>query len=385
MQNQQYFLLTPSTHCTASPLQREHSQKAFQKQSYIYPDNQSEGNGIKVIKADKKKESAITIYPDSQNSIKYQNSSHDELNNIYENLKFLTQQCEQKSNELNVLNQRLQDFENKWNQLQQKNLDLEEELRKQKQISLQMENFSKELEKKLQVSITTTEIHCSIENLQIIIRQKENQIQELQQLLEIETEKVSMESDRLIKEFKVIFEEQKRLNQKLLQENIQLQKEIKKIAKKQKPKLLDEQQLRQIVSNYYLDNNEECLLKIPDNQYLKAIKILRETSYQLNTNNIQQNQMEQKQENEEEKTIKQLNLKELKDKQQQLITEIKNQMGKFIDQKEHQQDDISQFQYEVDELKKELEQVENVIQEIQQNQYITSHKYNVSFENTDFN
>ncbi|CAD8114112.1 unnamed protein product [Paramecium primaurelia] len=328
------------------------------------------------------------VYVDTHNPIQKQ-PTHS-MANIEENLKIITQKYQEISNQLKVENQERIDIENKFQQLQSQNKELKEELIKQKQICKQMENFSKELQQKLQNQVTIISSHSSIENQnqQNDVRQKEIEIIELKQQLDNEKQKSSNESDKLMKRFNIIFQEQKNLNQKLLQENIDLQKLLRqidnnqKISQKSKSNLLDESQLKTIVEQFYFDNNEECLLKIPNEQQLQAIKILKLISTSQNQN--QQNPIIKQK--EEDKTESKLNIKqELKEKQEQLIAEIKNQMGKFIEQKNVQQKDIMNFQNESEELKRQLNQIENLILEMEQSPKHNPHKNScVSFENNNF-
>ncbi|CAD8204101.1 unnamed protein product [Paramecium pentaurelia] len=394
MQTQPNQLNTPSTQFTLRTPEKNVITTPHQIQSDIYTNTPIDSRRMIIFPQQSNNYLLGTLIPyqdvyvDTHNPIQKQPTLS--MANIEENLKIITQKYQEISNQLKVENQERIDIENKFQQLQSQNKELKEELIKQKQICKQMENFSKELQQKLQNQVTMISSHSSIENQnqQNDVRQKEIEIIELKQQLDNEKLKSSNESDRLMTRFNIIFQEQKNLNQKLLQENIDLQKILRqidnnqKISQKSTSNLLDESQLKTLVEQFYFDNNEECLLNIPNEQQLQAIKILKLISTSQNQN--QQNPpIKQK---EEGKTESKLNIKqELKEKQEQLIAEIKNKMGKFIEQKNVQQKDIMKFQNESEELKRQLNQIENLIFEMEQSPKHNPNKNScVSFENNNF-
>ncbi|CAD8210586.1 unnamed protein product [Paramecium pentaurelia] len=387
MQKQICYFNTPSTQCTARSPEKDYTTYSFQKNNDYNYNKFSDSKGqIQQIIPHVQKQQTDYLIPYQNITPQDQNHyyTNDSLSNIHDNIKLITQQFEEKSNELKIEQQKRLDIEIKFAQLQQNNQLLEEELSKQKQLCKQMENFNKELDNKFQIQFNTTQSNSSQqdENIFNIIKQKEQEIQELKQLLANEKDQESIKQDRLMKEFQIIFQKQKTLNQQMLLENIQLQKALNNqtISSKSQSKLLDEQQLRQILQNYYTINNEECLQQIPVDQYLSAIKILKEITLSENSNQKQQIHPQK-----QNKIINQSHLQELKDKQEQLIEEIKKQMEIFIQQKNTQQKDIIQFKNETDELQRQLDQVENLIQEMEQNpkQQLLRNS-NVSFENYNF-
>ncbi|CAD8211674.1 unnamed protein product [Paramecium octaurelia] len=386
MLKQQNQLNTPSTQFTVRTPEKNMAATPHQIQSDIYNYTPHGSRGIILLPSQSNHQLPGTLIPqwdvqaDTQSPVKgYDMNS---LANIEENMKLIIQKHDELSVELKQEKQQRLDIESKFQHLQQKNQELEEELNKQKQICKQMEYFSKELESKLQNQVTTTSSHSSIENenQQNMFRQVENQMIELKKQFEKEKLKSSNESDRLIKEFKIIYQEQKNLNQKLLDENIQLQKAIRSIKQSSKElqksssNLLDEAKLRNIVELFYFDNNEECLNLIPTEQQMEAMKILKQIS-------SSQNSKKQKDQTGNKSSAK----KELKNQQEQLIGEIKSQMGKFSDQKNIKQKDLIKLQQESEELKRQLDWVESQMKEIDQSPKHNSHKNsNVSFKNNNF-
>ncbi|CAK64533.1 unnamed protein product (macronuclear) [Paramecium tetraurelia] len=386
MLKQQTQLNTPSTQFTARTPEKNMAIKPPQIQSDIYNYTPHESRGIILLPYQQNYQLPGTLIPQQDVQADIQSPARgyeiNSLANISDNIKHITQNLEELQVELKQEKQKRLDIENKFEQLQQQNQELEQELNKQKQICKQMEYFSKELESKLQNQVTITSSHSSVENenQQNIFRQVETQMIELKKQLEQEKLKSSNESDKLIKEFKIIYQEQKNLNQKLLDDNTQLQKAIRSIeksskkAQKQSSNLLEEAKLRKIVELFYFDNNEECLIQIPTEQQLEAIKILKQISQS-------QNSKTQKDQTDKKWSAK----KELKNQQEQLIGEIKGQMGKFIDQKNIQQKDVIKLQKESAELIRQLDQVESYKQEIEQSSKHNSHKNsNVSFKNNNF-
>ncbi|CAD8125921.1 unnamed protein product [Paramecium sonneborni] len=338
-------------------------------------------------------------YPYYENAVPFIQESKEQLlqriDNMDKNMRVINQKYEQLKEELEKERSRTFDIDQQYSQLFQRYQDQEKELKKQEQIVKSIENMYKQAQRDIQ------EYQTVQEKFQKLLKQKEKEINDFKLKLVEEKNLRVNENERLVQEFTLTYKDLCLLNNQLIEENNQLKtiildpdnQQYSLSSKKQSEQnfqtntdVLDDPELKQIVQQYLKnDDDQQYLNLIPKKQLRTAITMIKEilqsiTSKKLGA--IKSSQFQQpKQINEEIET----NLQQARKQKEFLIKEIKQKMDKIIKSKEFNMMEFNELQREIDELKKEVSSVENLIQQMEQSLIQNPHRNScVSFDNEEF-
>ncbi|CAD8212264.1 unnamed protein product [Paramecium pentaurelia] len=328
--------------------------------------------------------------------------------NLEDNLRVINRKYDQLKEELDKERIRKCETDRSYSQLYQKCQDYEKDFQKQQQMVKGNENKYKQIQKELieykeKLSERDNEIieqKTVQEKFQRILKQKEKEINELKQKLKEEKDLRLCESDRLIQEFSQTYSELSQQNDQLIQENNELKIAILEFdnqgrslsSKKQSEQnfqtntdFLDDPELRQIIQEYLTNNDEYYLHQIPEKQLRTCIQIIKDIFQTIPSRQLKEIKSQQFQQPKQINEEIEINLQEVRKKREFLIKEIKQKMERIVKQKEFNIMEFNDLQREIEELKKELSSIENLIQQMEQSLLLNPHRNScVSFDNEEF-
>ncbi|CAD8127725.1 unnamed protein product [Paramecium sonneborni] len=314
--------------------------------------------------------------------------------NMEDNYRVFNSQYEQIKEELEKERNRRSDTDRTYSQLCSKQQDQEKELQKQHQIAKQFESLYKQAQREIHENKTVQE------KFQKMLKQKEKEINEFKLKLIEEKDLRAKENDRLVQEFTQTYRELSLQNDQLIQENNQLKTVILEFdnqayslsSKKQSEQnfqtntdFLDDPQLRQIIKQYLTNDDEYYLNQIPEKQLRTSIMIIKEIFESIASKRLKEIKSQQFQEPKQLNEEIEINLQEVRKKRELLIKEIKNKMEKIVKQKEFNLMEFNELQREIDDLKKEVSSIDNLILQMEQSLILNPHRNScVSFDNEEF-
>ncbi|CAD8113696.1 unnamed protein product [Paramecium primaurelia] len=327
--------------------------------------------------------------------------------NLEDNLKAINKKYDQLKDDLEKERYKKYDTDRCYQQLFQRYQDQESELLKHQSVAKSIENMYKQVQKELQeykekLNVRNNEIQelkTIQEKFQKIMKLKEREINEFKIKLLQEKNLGAQENERLVQEFNQTYRDLTQQNDQLLQENSELKSIILEFdnqpqtisTNKQSENFqynqdsLNDQELRQIVQQYLTNNEEYLLNKIPENQFRKSVQIMKEIFHTVTSKNSKEIKSLQFQEYKQINEEIEINLQELKKKRDFLIKEIKYKMDEIVKTKEFNLMKFNEILREIEELKKKLLTVENLIQEMEQSLMLNPHRNScVSFDNQEF-
>ncbi|CAD8161508.1 unnamed protein product [Paramecium octaurelia] len=414
MQKQPLKLIqTPSTYVTKTP---EKAINTSPFKGYSYSDKQ-QMTPIKYNVGYPQVQQTINQniqpqFPYYENTSPFRQESREQLfqriYNLEDNLRVISKRYEQLKEEQEKERMKKCETDRSYTQLQQKCQDQEKEFQKYqqqaklneakyKQISSQLQEFKEKLNAKDNEILEQKTVQ---EKFQKILKQKEKEINDLKLMLKQEKDLRSFENEKLIQEFTQTYSELSLQNDQLIQENDELKTAILEFdnqgrslsSKKQSEQnfqtntdFLDDPELRQIVHEYLSKNDEYYLNQIPEKQLRTAVQIIKDVFQTVTARKLKEIKSQQFQQPKQISEEIEINLQEVRKKREFLIKEIKQKLERVVKSKEFNLMEFNDLQREMEELKKELGSVENLIQQMEQSLLLNPHRNScVSFDNEEF-
>ncbi|CAK84242.1 unnamed protein product (macronuclear) [Paramecium tetraurelia] len=409
------YILTPSTHYITKTPEKAINTSPFRGSSFsdkqsMTPNKQNIGYHYVQQQTINQNTKHQIPYYENASPLVHESKQHlmQRVQNLEENLREIVKKYDQSKEDLERERTIKYDSNRNYSQLYQRYQDQEREVLKYQQVAKSIETMQKQVQRELQEqkekwNAKNNEIQEQKkvqEKLQSILKQKEREINDFKLKLKEEREFRSYENQRLVQEFTQTYQDLTLQNDQLIQENNELRTLILEIDNQPQPyssanqsqqniqadsDYLEDPQLRQIVQQYLTKNEESYLDQISDKQLRAAVSIIKEIFQTVTSQQLKEIKSQQFQQPKQISEEIEINLLEARKNREFLIKEIKNKMDKIVKSKEFDLIEFNEIQKEIEELKKQLSSVENIIQEMEQQLILNPHRNScVSFDDHEF-